>query len=141
MNPTITLATTSCICARHGELFKPRWPTGYPIFTALCWDVVMHLKTFEKEYQHEVPGDSQKEKMMVIEKLLAKKPMCCRIEPRELVEIFREVNKKANVWDAHMCSLCGKAGAGSKYRRIPPNPLSKQPPPWPHVCIGCVCSK
>lgn len=138
----IQLERHECICARHGELFKVRWPSGYEKFTELSYEALLCQKPFADEFNREKLSDSEADQNKAMHKLLNKRPMCCRIEPKELAEVYKQTNALTNTWEVKRCDLCTARRAGAKFRRVAPGGmLDPTVKPWSHVCIGCVCKR
>jgi len=135
----LTLTPTQTICGRHGEAFKPNWPTGYPLFAQLCMQALLAQKGFQEELERFGATEGLTSIMDAFSAITHKRPMCCRLTPTTLLAVYREVNQRAGVWADGTCSLCGKHAPGCEYRKAPPNARSMAPAAtWPHVCLACI---
>lgn len=130
------------ICGRHGEVFKPRWPLGYPAFSILAFQALLERPEFSAAVKRLVDDEAITDvtaPMAGVQYLLATRPICCRLPPDTLLEVYGQVNKAENVWSARHCSICSRHRPGSAYRMPPTtrvlNPRIKD---WKHVCLRCV---
>jgi len=135
----MNLGPSQVMCGRHGEPFKHKWPSGFPLFAVTVFERLMLKQVFLDEVRALADANGLTD-VDSIQILLNTVPACCRIPPRELLAVYFEVNQKAGVWETDTCDLCGKRGAGSPYRKAAPGTLeSGTIGSWGHVCLRCVC--
>lgn len=141
---TINLNPQTVICGRHGELFMPGWPIGFPEFTAFAYDMLLQNQIFIKTVEGagvpiEGPAAKGPATTRVINRLLETRPVCCWLDKDELLWVYKQVQEKVQPWDVQTCSLCHKRGPGVLYRKmLTGHPLAQMAGAWAHVCIRCV---
>jgi len=143
----LNLDVTRVICGRHGEVFRPRWRAGYPMFVSIGLECLMSQPDIVERVEGAVRalkignGTPRVEnEIQAVEHMLGVRPLCCQLPPRDLYDVLLEVNQKANVWEVGRCSLCGGKRPGALYRKAPPTVKAVNPAgSYPHVCLACVC--
>lgn len=146
-NEHIVLEPLSVICGRHGEMFKPKWPLGYSTFTITLLQAALADPDFEAKVvalKEDPAIPDVTTPTQAINYLLASIPLCCRVTPAALYDVYMQINTAERVWPARHCTLCGKHGPGCVFRRTPPNPKKERlapvlGTPFKHVCLRCVC--
>lgn len=119
---TFELTLARCLCAHHGEVFRAGWPAGYPIFIVEAFKAVAGSDHFVEEWI-QIPG---KEDVDKIHQALEMKPLCCRLEPKELLRIYEE----CKIGKRKRCNGCRQCRNGTPYRTV--NRL------FGHLCFHCV---
>ena len=144
----LELDVTKVICGRHGEIFRYRWPTGYPEFVTIaleCFfsqpELIARIEQYVKDPANNI-GDgciTAANEMIAVTAMLTKKPLCCQLPPRDLYDVLVEVAQKTNAWGRDVCELCGHRGPGARYRKTPPQVQDTAPRGYyRHVCLACV---
>lgn len=135
----IKLIPSRVICARHGELFKPRWPVGYDHFAFTLFEILNQAPPFIDLVEQRAAADGT-ELIRAIEAVLDEQPMCCRVGPNALLEVYQATQKKETPWECFRCVLCHRLGYGAAYRKQ--RPSARTGPQavgvWRHVCLRCV---
>lgn len=127
------------MCGRHGEPFRARWPVGYPRFALLLIERVFDTDEFCQavEAMRQARGLCAEE---AVQALLHDRPLCCRLTPGGLLEVYNTVQRAEPVWQTGRCELCGEVGLGGPYRRARPTVQAATPMgTYNHVCLHCVC--
>jgi len=137
--PGVDLGPEQVVCRRHGDPFRVKWPKGFPAFTHTAFAVVMMDEVFIREVKMLSPNNNIQEELAAVEQLLAQVPLCCRMAPPDLFQVYREVNLAERVWERAECGLCGRVGYGSSFRQLTPNGDGFLPLTYHHICLRCVC--
>lgn len=140
-NEKILLNPTDVICGRHGEVFKARWPLGYPIFSIMALERVLAQPDFGSAVTRlmedpDVPDVTTL--AAAVRYQLASIPLCCRLPKAELLDLYNEINTKEHIWPHRHCDLCKRQRPGGPYRRMPGKNVSAYKN-FKHVCLRCVC--
>lgn len=111
------------------------------VCTAVCW-VAFWAAVIALKDDPNIPDVVTN--TQAVSYLLASIPLCCRIPPATLYDVYMQINGKEKVWPARHCTLCGKHRPGCTYRRTPTHPTAKRlspivGTPFAHVCLYCVC--
>jgi len=136
---SVRLDPEQVLCSRHGEPFRKSWPRGFAGFTRAAFDVVMMDGVFIREVKRLSPNNNVREELIAVEQLLAQVPLCCRMTPADLFQVYGEVNLVERVWERAACDLCGEVRYGSPFRQSAPNGEGFLPLEHSHVCLRCVC--
>lgn len=118
-------------CARHGEPFRYEWPKGFPTAMMMLVQAVMELEETQKDGR-EIAGvpDGVDLDILILEKVLDKKPACCRLPPKQMLQIYLDIHKQAGLGKVSRCQVCKLQKLGTPYRT---RHESKK-----HVCFSCV---
>lgn len=136
----ITVNPLQAMCARHGEVFKPRWPAGYAHYAIVGLQALLEDEAFMKEVAALLGEGTTLDG--AVSHLLRKRPLCCRLGADTLYAVYNDVNANVHVWDARHCNLCKRHRPGCAFRRTPASPLLRlggvKLGGWKHVCLRCV---
>ncbi len=134
----VLLSPPRVICGRHGEVFRERWPLGYPLFVATAMDCLNHNRSFASAVQARQAAEDE-HLTDSINYFLSRAPICCRLSKPELLEVLEMVAKKSHPWERARCYLCRRHAKGARYRKKAPT--ARDGPDmaaWGHVCLHCV---
>ena len=141
----ITINPLQAMCARHGEVFKPRWPSGYPQYAVVGLQALLADEAFMKEVTALLAEGLLAEGTTLdgaVSHLLRKRPLCCRLGADTLYAVYNDVNANCHTWEARHCNLCKRHRPGCAFRRTPASPLLRlgwaKLTGWKHVCLHCV---
>lgn len=132
---TVLLEHRRVMCSLHGEFFRKRWPTGFPIFCVRVFQEVMALDETAKATEAgglEWPAS--------IHAVLDAKPACCRVTKETLRKLYLE----CKVGLPGRCSICRRRGLGTEFQMLQaatPYGGDMQPVTYPHVCFDCVLGR
>ena len=98
----INLDHTRMLCPMHGEPFRKEWPSGYPHYVVMSFQLVTALDGFWNKNEGETDKD-------YIERALSAKPTCCRIGPEAMVELLHRINEDTQTWSDGWCRYCNMA--------------------------------
>lgn len=132
--PKIELTHKRAVCARHGEPFRERWPTGFPIMLIrlfenlfgtkasgpgidLMWVEARKILSLPADADPGIPG---------MHALFDAKPMCCRVPPGVLEKLYEE----CGVGVRGRCVVCRRKRLGTVYRTMQGK--------LDHLCFNCV---
>jgi len=130
---TANMTFDRMLCLRHGEPFKAEWPSGYPSF--IC---VGFKKYTDSGGMGKLPEDKV-ERARAMEVHFDLSPLCCRLGPDRLFDVYMEIQRDFNgPWKKKLCLKCGRLQYGGPYRSSRTEHgggivLTK------HVCLSCVC--
>ncbi len=118
----IELSPTRVICSRHGEVFRAHWPQGYAVFA---------LQAFEHVVKQEGFAAYADGKIGAAQALLDERPLCCRLSPETLLQVY----VACGVGRSSRCAHCREVAAGTPYRcSLPENRVEA----FAHLCFRCI---
>lgn len=126
-SPSIYLPPSSVICGRHGEHFRQFWPRGYQQFTLQGLQILLTTEHFQKESEG---------KIELATDLLRIKPICCRLTPDEIYQLYLDLHEELHLWTAQKCEKCKMIGIGGPYRFV--NFWRSKIIQSKHTCFECV---
>ena len=91
------LQTGQVLCRHHAEPFLANWPLGYTVFA------VEGMQRLSKDREFRI---ATRGKLELWQPALDKKPICCRLSRKALLELYQYVQdqtKFCTVADCHMC--------------------------------------
>ena len=103
--PTLNLEFNRVLCARHGEPFRERWPSGYVGWCVMGFEALLLLEDFFSETEGKQENICQS---------LDKKPMCCRLGNERVREVMQKIQEEFHVWREQRCGYCGNVAVGSQ---------------------------
>lgn len=123
--PVINMPFKSVLCARHGEPLREKWPQGYvPFAIEALRDVAAQPEIAEAcEGRHEA-----------LAALLAEKPLCCRLTPERLVQVYIA----AGFGKRGVCWICRSLAVGAAFRHYN---RFKRLNRIGHVCFTCIVNE
>ena len=119
--PTVVMEFDRACCLQHGEVFRAGWPSGYPSFVLLGVDRLMKSEFFAEECGGKIENANSK---------LDEKPLCCRLAPDELEQLYNDADAKIKYAKLESCQGCGCIGYGVPYRTA--NRA------FDHLCFHCI---
>lgn len=123
--PRIELDPRQVICNRHGEPFREKWPSGYPLFLVRGFQTLMA----QDEFQAELGGDVAK-----FSEATRKRPICCRLGSEVLLTLLGEINNDLHIWPtARRCQVCGQRSIGSRFQTKTQS--------FSHMCFECMFTR
>lgn len=124
------------ICALHGQFFRKKWPSGYPIFAVRSAELVLGDIQFAREWEALKEEQQLESNEEAISACLALKPLCCRLPKASLEQILFEIQRAhKDLWSKKICYVCGNVGLGTDLEQQ--NPISLEIEKIPHVCLRC----
>jgi len=129
-------------CPMHGEPFRESWPKGGMIFQLMAMKEVIGTPEWNREYDVLVPPPLVKPdpppppNYRAMEKLLDKRPVCCRLPPDRLLAIMLEAMTTAKVGVSARCLHCNRQRLGSPYRNFDLRTGTTRT--IKHLCLHCV---
>lgn len=134
---TTELTHERVLCLRHGEVFREKWPSGYPLFLVMAFQ-----KVDEQTPANEYPvkeGMDKEQRARAVEAWLDINPLCCRLSPDGLLKLYLEIHKELgedSPFKRESCQNCRSVAPGAPYRiqMGPRGPLQR----YRHVCFYCV---
>jgi len=134
--PEIHLSFDRVLCPVHGEPLRAQWPNGYATLLVKLFERVAMREPFADEqaaYRRERTDGERLTDAEVIEALLDRKPLCCRVSAEEMLKAYEEAHKGGKFARKRVCSVCGGRRLGTPYRT--------QQGDFAHICFTCVCKQ
>lgn len=127
------LGFSRMFCALHGEPFRAEWPKGAIIFQLTGLREVLDENAEELASLMLPTDEPDAAGPRSVERLLDRKPMCCRLKRERLVELYTgaAIGRKAR------CVACHKKQLGTSLLTRP-DPRSSETVVIPHVCFRCL---
>lgn len=122
--PEHTFGFEHCFCSRHGEPFRAEYPKGYIVTSVQLFHDVLQLDATDADAKKESGGETYGPEDL--KKILARKPACCRVSQRRLLELYAE----SGIGVLARCRVCRRKAVGAPY--------TTQQRGYDHVCFDCV---
>lgn len=126
----LILTPTQVLDNRVGELFRPRWPTGYGLFAQVGLECLCTLQGFATIVQRTTATGRAKDELDAVGQLLSARPIAARLPVRELLEVLLEVQHHAAPWEVAQCTALGlrlPCVAGYRVQPVQYQPLAGLP--------------
>lgn len=119
----IDLTMDRALCLVHGELFRAKWPSGYPLFM---------VEGFKRWAQREDVIEESGGEIAGLLRLLDARPMCCRLTPTEMLALYAWINRqhKFALWPRKRCVNCNQVAYGGPFKTTERE--------FAHICCRCV---
>lgn len=115
--PDIDLTVGRTSCPLHLAPYKSKWPMGYAIFVGGLLDTVLA----DPQFQQEADGKTQQ-----INVLLDLKPLCCRVFPERLMQVYEQ----SKIGKIDVCTICELKALGTQ--------IETAQEKFSHLCFSCV---
>lgn len=123
------------LCPLHGEPYRAHYPKGYPIFLVEAFRAVTEIESAWDDARRLMPDADRAElgdnspPTRAMERALAVKPACCRLDAKKLVELYT----LSNVGVMRRCTCCHRKQLGTPYKTTELEIA--------HLCFVCVTTR
>jgi hypothetical protein len=130
--PMVELPVEAVVCPVHGEPFRAKWPSGYPIAVVRLFTAATATS---EELQEAAGGDAHRLNAVIAEF----GPLCRLVTAKQRFDIYSDAARtRGTEFGQHgVCAACRKWGLGSPFTARQPGggTLTR------HVCFRCVAGR